>query len=215
MYNRRFTKKHKKRASKWKDHFQREQEKRERRMKGKGIITVDPQQRKLMDSQKRNYEMMNNIRVKRPISCSNEEIISFYNLVIEGGEVSSDGLLNRIKKSYLLGFYTIDNELVGVAALKHPSPSYKRRVFSKAGEISKVNQFNLEMGYAVTKQGYEGRHICRKLVRALIINSKSKKIYATIHNKRMKYIVKLIGFQKFGNEYIGQSKRTLELFTLE
>jgi hypothetical protein len=71
---------------------------------------------------------------KRPSNCSKAELDAFEKLVKQGGEVTGQGLRERILRAEWLVFTVEeDGTFSGISALKTPNDSYKRNIFRKAG----------------------------------------------------------------------------------
>ena len=85
--------------------------------------------------------------IKAPQDCSKKELLLFKQLVLEGGEVQSQGLLGRIKLAHRLIFIEINGECVSVGALKCPNENYKNRVFLKSGVPDSGSDYQYELGY--------------------------------------------------------------------
>lgn len=153
--------------------------------------------------------------VKIPSACHENELLSFYELVVEGGQVDEVGLYKRIIQSKLLGFFYYKSELVGVAALKQPSSTYRSNVFRKANVLEEINKYDLEIGYASTKPDFQGKGICKFLIRALLHNSGTGNVFATTGNPSMIHILEIHGFKKFGHSYQGSYNDDLNLYMLE
>lgn len=148
----------------------------------------------------------------KPTECESNRIDSFYNLVIVGGQVSRQGLRERIVNAELLAFCEIENEIVGIASLKNPTASYKVKVFHQAGAKEQAVHFKYEIGYAVTKREYRKKGISKHLI-SLLINSHSEhNIFATTKVESMCHILENIGFKRIGNSYNNSQKETLILF---
>lgn len=71
--------------------------------------------------------------IKKPQECADEEKEQFLNLITQGGEIISKGLLDRINNCYLLGFYYNNGQVISVRALKRPKTDCTRKIFKKAG----------------------------------------------------------------------------------
>lgn len=58
-----------------------------------------------------------------------------------------DGLPERIRRAHRLLFLLRGSRLIGVAAVKKPALSYRRRVFESAGVPERMGEFPLEFGW--------------------------------------------------------------------
>ena len=70
---------------------------------------------------------------KSPGGCCDAEIAAFCCYVRQGGEVESVGLEDRARNARALVFLYVDRALVGVAALKRPTATYRDGKFRSAG----------------------------------------------------------------------------------
>jgi RimJ/RimL family protein N-acetyltransferase len=155
-------------------------------------------------------------KIKEPSECSEKEIEDFYQKVLDGEQVDPFGLRDRIKKAVLLAFHYEENTLVGIAALKRPNETYKKKVFRKAGVSKESDKYNLELGWAYTIKEYRGKGICSSLVQKLISALGSQNIFATTRTDNFPMQVILIknGFQKTDKPFKRKnSTYNLQLFT--
>ena len=144
------------------------------------------------------------IKIKPPNQCSAKEIESFYQILLKGEAVEKRGLKNRINRAILLAFHYENQILVGIAAIKLPSEGYRSNIFRKAETKEPLEKYPLEFGYAVTLEGYEGRHICSGLTQKLIENFQDQNMYATTSRPAMQTILEHNGFKKTGKPYKGE-----------
>jgi len=155
-------------------------------------------------------------KVKEPPKCSKKELENFYQLVLRGEQVENSGLRNRIKRAKLLAFHYEEKNLVGIASLKRPNKTYKKKVFIEAGVSEESDKYNLEVGWAFTMDEYRGKGICCGLIQKIVDASGSQNIFATTRtdNLPMQRILEKNGFQKIGKPYPGRTKKYyLQLYT--
>ena len=154
-------------------------------------------------------------KIKKTSICSEKEILSFFELTKKAKQVNKIGLLDRIKKSEILGFSYHKGLLIGISAIKIPSENYKNKIFNNA-KIHKVGQdFKYELGYSYTEEKYRGRQISYKLNLQLVSAMEEENIYATTGNPGMKRILEKIGFLKIGKSYRGDYNEDIEILGLE
>jgi len=153
------------------------------------------------------------IDIKTPSDCNYYEITLFLNLVKEGSQVNEIGLRKRILGSKLLGFCYFDNELVGVSTIKNPIISYRNRTFKRGNIEGDATKFKYELGYSVTKKGYQGKGINYKLNNKLISNICDGNIYATTGNPRMVYLLEKLDFKPIGEKYKGEYNDELQIYS--
>lgn len=150
---------------------------------------------------------MTNIVVKKPSECSERELDSFEAFVRKGGEVTSEGLRNRIKKArYLVFLFERDKTLAGVAALKEPNIRYKKKVFKKAGSQEDPNKFTLEAGWIYVEDQFRDRKYSRPLLEEVLNHVGDKQVYATTreNNEAMKRTNLRYGLEQSGHPFASE-----------
>jgi len=151
-------------------------------------------------------------KIFKPENCSVDQLQEFFDIVVEGKQVNANGLLNRIKAADFLSFCELDNEIVGVASIKNPDKKYKKTTFKKANVEEFADDFDYEIGYAVTKETHRRKGISEQLIKSLIENSSSKSFYATTKNDGMRHLLEKIGFAKLGDNYTNSKNEILTLY---
>ena len=152
------------------------------------------------------------IIVKRPEDCSKEELDKFHDLVLSGGQVLREGLKERILKCKFLGLCYIDNEIVGVSAIKQPDESKTKRILKKA-KVEKTNIPQLELGYCVTTKEFRRQGINQKMNNSLLDKLESNEnIYATTDNDTMRRYLSSRGFRKNGESFAGRENPLLDYY---
>lgn len=149
--------------------------------------------------------------IKKPTDCSKEELESFKKLVLEGGQVAANGLEKRIKNCKYLGLYYVDNELVGVSAIKKKDKEVVKRALCKA-QIITTDVPTLELGYSYTKPDFRRQGINKKINDGLLELVDGEKIYATTDNDIMRKYLSNKGFKKVGKSFKGRLNKTLDYF---
>jgi len=118
--------------------------------------------------------------ISLPSDCTAQALADFEKLVIEGGAVNPQGLVQRIcKASRLLFLRAPDDQLVGVGALKHPRAAYRNRVFADARATVSADEYPVELGWVVVTQSYQGRRLSTRIVGELLPYAKNENIFAT------------------------------------
>lgn len=139
-----------------------------------------------------------------PGKFSSKELGRFAEMVISGGEVSTDGLDARIRAAaYLVFLYDRADVLCGVAAIKRPDAAYRDSVFAKAEASFDPTAYALELGWVVVAENYRGHGLTRSLLTPLFERVPSEPIYATtrIGNEPMRRSLVRYGFQSDGTHY--------------
>ena len=115
-----------------------------------------------------------------PSDCTAQALADFEKLVIEGGAVNPQGLVQRIRKaSRLLFLRASDDQLVGVGALKHPRAAYRNKVFADARATASADEYPVELGWVVVAQSHQGRRLSTRIVGELLPFVKNENIFAT------------------------------------
>lgn len=141
--------------------------------------------------------------IKAPADCSQEELSAFEKLVLEGGEVVSQGLSGRIKSAYKLIFIELNNECVSVGALKCPNENYKNRVFLKAGMAAESASYQYELGYLYTSPASRGKGVGSFLIKSICNALNGRSCFATTreNNEVMHHLFGKASFSKLGVAY--------------
>lgn len=155
------------------------------------------------------------ITAKKPNDCSKAELENFKAFVLEGGEVSADGLETRIKKAESLLFLTQDGSLTGIAAVKNPERKYKQKVFKKAQANIEANQFLFELGWVFVLPSSRGAGFSHRLVEDALSVVSGQPIFATsrLNNMPMHRVLEAHGFFRHGKGYASRrSNQQVVLF---
>jgi GNAT superfamily N-acetyltransferase len=158
---------------------------------------------------------MPELLVKSPGECSNIEIVAFIAFVRAGGEVSIQGLVERIRSAAVLVFARVDGLVIGVAALKQPQASYRRRVSSESGAPLPAAEFPYELGWVYVSPESRGKGISLLLSQAIIAASEGACMFATSRtdNVAMHRSLTKVGFVAVGNPFVsGRGKHSLQVF---
>jgi len=141
---------------------------------------------------------------KRPGDCTDEELNAFEGLVKKGGEVAASGLRSRIKSAQWLVFLFEENQsLAGVAALKRPSGTYKKKVFRKAKSREDPDDFRFEAGWIYIDDQFRRKGHSRVLLDAVLKLAGEGQVYATTRedNEPMRRTNRRCGLQESGSPY--------------
>ena len=153
--------------------------------------------------------------VKCPGDCSNIEIGAFVAFVRAGGEVSMQGLPERIRGSAALVFARVDGLVVGVAALKRPQLSYRRRGSTESGAQLPAEEFPYELGWVYVSPESRGKGLSLSLSQAALAESEGAGVFATSRtdNIAMHRSLAKLGFGAVGNPFAsGRGKHSLQVF---
>jgi len=144
--------------------------------------------------------------VKTPSKCSSVEREDFATLVLAGGEVAAELLVERIEAAHALLFLREISCLVGIAALKNPNANYRASVFEKAGVTQSHEEYPLELGWVFVLPIARGKGYSKTLVKAAVEHAGSTKIFATSRSDNVYMHSPLLetSFIKYGNDYASQ-----------
>jgi RimJ/RimL family protein N-acetyltransferase len=143
-------------------------------------------------------------QIKSPTDCSPAELDAFETLVREGGEVTPDGLRQRIySASHLLFLYDSSGTLCGVSALKHPNDGYRSKVFRQARASAPPVSYPVELGWVYVPLSHQGQRLSRPLVEQLLPYAAGGLVYGTTRadNERMQRTLARYGFHQDGIAY--------------
>ena len=158
---------------------------------------------------------MPELTVKTFRDCSAPERAAFIAFVRAGGEVSMQGLVERISSAPALVFARIDGELVGVAALKQPQASYRRRVSSESAVPLPAAEFPYELGWLYVSPEARRKGLSLSLSQAALTSSAGAGVFATsrTENVAMHRSLTKLGFVPAGNAFAsGRGKHSVQVF---
>jgi ribosomal protein S18 acetylase RimI-like enzyme len=146
--------------------------------------------------------------IKKPAECKADELCNFVEMVIEGGQVTREGLERRIRRAKLMAFAYENEKLAGVAAIKAPSWLYVRDVFRKAIEAGQAVDFRYELGWGYTRPDFRRRGIHGRLTEMLMTNVRDLNVFGTtaVDNDAEKAILMRLGFERCGSPYAGRTE---------
>ena len=149
--------------------------------------------------------MTSNIKFEcaAPDKMSDKQLTEFCQLIVDGGEVTPDGLEGRVRNAKYLITARMDDKLVGTGAVKHPQHSYQKKVFAKSGFDQSPSDENLEIGWVYAAPKSRGNGVGRGLMQQIISKLNHQFCYATTRadNDAMKYLLPKFGFELTGKTY--------------
>lgn len=143
------------------------------------------------------------LRAEAPTSYSTRELKAFEKLILEGGEVSSQGLAERIRSAAVLIMLSKHGMLIGIAALKRPEPGYRVRVAEKSGVSVTAAGYPYELGWVYVIPAESGSKHSYRLMDAAVVAGGVAGIFATTRtdNGAMHHILPRYGFLRVGAPY--------------
>jgi hypothetical protein len=155
------------------------------------------------------------IVVKAPKDCSDAELVQFAAKVAEGGEVA-DGIRQRAKRAFRLGIIVSEGAVVGTAALKKSSASYRTKVFKKAGSQLDPAAYPYELGWIFLDVPHRKKGQMTRLINDLLSAAKGSALFATTRtsNDIMQEMLVQLKFSDDGAEYKSEQNpaETIKLF---
>ncbi|MBN9218993.1 MAG: ATP-binding protein [Mesorhizobium sp.] len=155
------------------------------------------------------------IVVKASEACSDDELDQFAAKVADGGEVA-DGIRDRAKRAFRLGFVIYDNAFVGTAALKKPAASYRAKVFKKASSQLDPAAYPYELGWIFLDVTHRKKGQMTRLINDLLPAAKDSALFATTRtsNDIMREMLTQLKFSEHGTEYRSEQnpEDTVRLF---
>jgi len=121
---------------------------------------------------------------------------------VEGTEAIIIGRLKRTRKLALLRIKATDR-IIGVAALKNPTSSYRAKTFAAAGVPIGGRETALELGYVVIAEDMKRKRFSGGLVDA-IAKEIREFTFATTDSNTMRNNLRRSGFAKAGKEWQGK-----------
>ena len=139
-------------------------------------------------------------------------------MVRAGGAVDEGYVRQGIQRDGAkLVFARIDNEGIGVAALKIPSANYRNGIQRKfkSGYPLPLAQFPFELGYVAVAEAYSGRGIAGTLIDKVVEQSDCHGLFATTSHAAMKEtLLPRAGFERVGTSWLNGENERLHLFIL-
>lgn len=145
--------------------------------------------------------MVKKFKVDKPDLFSEEEKDQFLQLLKEQGQVSNP-TLERINASTLICLAFVDNNPIGIGAIKNVYKS----PFDYAEVPELKEDFDHELGYIYVKEGHKKLGIGKEISRLLLQDLGSKNVFATTElsdENSMKFILEKLSFKQIGKSYKG------------
>lgn len=146
------------------------------------------------------------VKSKSPDDCNKNELKTFEELVIEGGEVDAGKLSERILNAEHLFFVYLNEKCVGTGAIKRPRVEYKLNTFRKAGVLGQ-GKYEYELGWIYVNEKMRGLRLGSKLMESICHymseSLSGKACFATVrqNNDCMQYLLVKCSFSKVGKSY--------------
>jgi GNAT superfamily N-acetyltransferase len=153
------------------------------------------------------------IAAAAPDGFSHDERALFGALVRQAGEVGENALATNMKTAKALVFGRIAGKVLGIAALKRPQASYRKRIGGKAGVDLGPEYYPYELGYVYVLPEAQGQKLSHGLVAAALTCADGAAVFATARadNAAMLAALARAGFKQAGQEYRGRGTRMIRL----
>ncbi len=139
---------------------------------------------------------------------SQDEQRRFRLLVEAGGEVDTVVLRQNVERAKSLVFARSKGRLLGVAALKVPQPSYRKKIAQNSGFSLQSDLYPFELGYVYVQEAARGKGLAHRLVAAAVDQAHGTQVFATVRadNFGMLRTLDRAAFLHVGEEYPGRNQ---------
>lgn len=153
------------------------------------------------------------ITAATPGRFSQDERDLFGVLVRQAGEVGKNALATNMRTAKALVFGRLSGKVLGIAALKRPQASYRRRIGGKAGIDLGPAHYPYELGYVFLLPEAQGKKLSHGLVAAALAHADGAAVFATARadNAAMLAALAKAGFKQAGHDYRGRGTRMIRL----
>lgn len=140
---------------------------------------------------------------KSPRDCSALEIDDFVAFVLAGGEVSPKNLRKRVCQAERIAFLRRGDCLLGVAGLKRPEPSYRKRVEEGSEVALPVDDFPFELGWVFILPSARGTKQSLPLCQPVVAAAGTSGVFASSRTSLIGMHITLgkLGFERAGAEW--------------
>lgn len=159
--------------------------------------------------------MQQAIVVQSPKLVSALSLDAFARLVLEGGEVQSVGLRERIERAYRLAFLNFGEQTVAIGAIKQPVLKYRNETFAKAALADIASEYEYELGWLYVSPRFRKNGLAAQIVGALVDTVENNGLYATSKemNTNMHSVLLRNNFRHDGKSYESTlSQESVKLF---
>jgi len=158
--------------------------------------------------------MSHKLVAKLPSKCTPAELAVFECFVKTGGEVITGGFRELLMQAQKLVFLYEEDEnvgqaLAGVAALKNPRNSYKKKVFQQAHSPESPTDYVFEAGWIFVDKKYRERGHSQNLLKTVLDLAGNSPVYVTTREKNqpMRKTNDHCGLKKSGSPYLSEDKK--------
>ena len=120
------------------------------------------------------------IEYKQPDQLRPDEINQFVEFVKEYGHIPNiNNIRTGVRNAEVLFRKFNGSTLLGIAAVKRPLASYKKRIFTSVGSRYDYKSFALELGYIAVRPDHTGRGIGDSLIKIAVVRIANRAAFAT------------------------------------
>ncbi len=141
------------------------------------------------------------------------ELTRFRELVVEGGEVGGAALATNIANAQILVVLMQASAIHGVAALKRPQDSYRKKIIERTGVELSQPDYPFELGYVYIHPAQQGRGLSHRIVASALQHANACGVFATVRidNEPMRATFTKAGFRVAGSDYPGAKRGRIGL----
>ena len=146
----------------------------------------------------------------KPDAFSQDEQRRFCELVEAGGEVGTAVLQQNVENARALVFARSGGQLLGVAALKCPQLSYRKKIAENSRFALRSDLYPFELGYVFVQGAARGNGLSHRFVAATLDEAGGEWVFATARtdNLRMLRALGHAAFAHVGEDYPGRRDGT-------
>ncbi len=146
---------------------------------------------------------MEQIIIDRPANFASSVKAEICALVANGGQVNYNLVKVGVHRANIIATLVLDGQVISCACSKNPQIIYRVGVFEAAKIPEYADHYLNELGYIATREGYEGRKYCQRLLIELFNHISNQQMFATTRKPGMVHILNKLGFKKHGETYKG------------
>lgn len=131
----------------------------------------------------------------------------------QAGEIGDNGLATNIRTAKALVFGRLAGKVLGIAAVKRPQASYRKRIGGKAGVDLGLAHYPYDLGYVFLLPEAQGKKLSHGIVAAAHARAEGAAVFATARtdNAAMLAALAKAGFRQAGQDYRGRGTRMIRL----
>jgi hypothetical protein len=130
----------------------------------------------------------------------------FFETLLKSGEVTRDGLEDRIARAHALAFVYAEVDVAAIGAIKQPGDGYRRDKFHQSHSPASANDYPVELGYVYVDPQFRGHGLSRIVGDSLRPFFADQGCFATSKQSRhfMHRTLTALGFMQSGDAFPSQ-----------